>query len=488
LALHPNFPQAACASVQSARDALSPIGSLRFARAARSVFAWCALTFVAACGAADGKIGDPGPQGVGIKAGVAATTGTGGATSRGGGGDSGVVGDPGTISSTSDDASDLPPFEAGPPPANPCIGTGGCPSGVWINVTPSAVNLTPNYSCSTCNYGVQDIVTDPARPNDLYAFICYQGVWKSTDYGQTWAKVSTGTNGSTLDKGRPWTAAIDPNVRRDPSTPPTLWTVSGYGTLPGVYRSTDGGVNWTHYTLGNTTALAAEGFSQAADDAYSLDVDPNDSNHIISGFHQAPGVSESTDGGQTWTTITVPSNIGQSLYVFFINTGNAATTRTTWLTVAQWNNNVNGIWRTTNSGGSWTQVQGKLEHLHGGSQIFQDGNGGIYASGEGTPQGVWRSTDYGVTWVAASANNVLQNAVFGTPTTIYAMSSGATQGTQPLHDQKAAIGNGASWSDWTPTSPSGMTNGPKRVAVTFDGTHHIMVSGNWLAGIWRYIE
>jgi hypothetical protein len=33
-----------------------------------------------------------------------------------------------------------------------------------------------------------------------------------------------------------------------------------------------------------------------------------------------------------------------------------------------------------------------------------------------------------------------------------------------------------------------MTNGPKRAAVTFDGTHSIIVGGNWNAGIWRYVE
>ena len=40
------------------------------------------------------------------------------------------------------------------------------------------------------------------------------------------------------------------------------------------------------------------------------------------------------------------------------------------------------------------------------------------------------------------------------------------------------------WSTWALT----MKDGPKRAAVTFDGTHYIAVGGNWLAGVWRYVE
>jgi hypothetical protein len=33
-----------------------------------------------------------------------------------------------------------------------------------------------------------------------------------------------------------------------------------------------------------------------------------------------------------------------------------------------------------------------------------------------------------------------------------------------------------------------MIDGWKRLSVTFDGKHHILVGGFWLAGIWRYVE
>ncbi|MDR3385960.1 MAG: sialidase family protein [Rudaea sp.] len=350
----------------------------------------------------------------------------------------------------------------------------------WANVTPAAIDLD-GASFNNDNYGIQDILADPARPSDLYAFTCFQGVWKSVDYGVTWARVNTGTNGSALDAGKLWTAAIDPDASRDPATPPTLWTATG-DAAAGVWKSIDGGVSWVSYAVGNTTAAAVSGNSYYANDVYALDVDPYDGQHLIAGFHGFPGISESTDGGQTWTTIAVPGGIGSSLYPFFVQTGLASSTRTTWLTQAQWVSNTAGIWRTSNGGSTWSNVAPANEHQHGSSQIYQAGGGVIYAPSV-NPDGVFRSADYGQTWNQVSTT--LENAVFGTPNQIYADNSFASSGANSVN-LISAPPSGAAWSAMTPVPA--MSNGSKRAAVTRDGSGYIIVSGNWLAGIWRYVE
>jgi hypothetical protein len=38
------------------------------------------------------------------------------------------------------------------------------------------------------------------------------------------------------------------------------------------------------------------------------------------------------------------------------------------------------------------------------------------------------------------------------------------------------------------TASMEMNNGGKTTAVTTDGAHYILVSGNWNAGVWRYVE
>jgi hypothetical protein len=350
-------------------------------------------------------------------------------------------------------------------------------TGVWRNVTPREIHLERTYDPAD-NYGVQDVVVDPARPNELYAFVCYQGVWRSTDFGRTWAKVSTGRNGAALDTGRPWTAAIDPNRARDPSTPPTLYTVNGYGAMLGVFRSTDGGVNWTRLELPNTAGDLSDL------DVYSLDIDPYDSAHVIAAFHGTSRVIESTNGGTTWTARPAVAGAGDSLYVFFVDTGDAATTRGTWLAQGQWAGGTNGLWRTTNGGGAWTRVN-SLEHLHGNAQIFQAGGGVVYAGGvdgsEGS--GTYRSTDYGAHWSRVVASGT---SVVGTPNFVYSFAAWATLDAFDPQFMRAPRAPGTAFAAMA--APAAMTNGPKRAAVTFDGAHYVIVSGNWAAGLWRYVE
>lgn len=38
------------------------------------------------------------------------------------------------------------------------------------------------------------------------------------------------------------------------------------------------------------------------------------------------------------------------------------------------------------------------------------------------------------------------------------------------------------------TAPPDMANRVMCVAVTYDASSYIIVSGNWLAGMWRYVE
>ena len=360
------------------------------------------------------------------------------------------------------------------------VSTHGAPAGVWTDVTPAGIDLNAS-SFNNDNYGVQDVVVDPARPGDLYAFTCYQGVWKSADFGATWTKINTGSNGAMLDHGKLWTAAIDPNPNRDPSTSPTLWTATG-DNAAGVWKSSDGGASWVSHATNNTTAVAASDNAYFGNDVYALDIDPNDALHLIAGFHGYPGISESLDGGSTWRTVTVPDGIGASLYPFFVQTGSTTSTRTTWLTQAQWDTNTAGIWRTEDSGATWSHVAPTLEHKHGSTQFYQPGNGIVYAPSV-NPNGVFRSIDAGNTWQSVLDANA--NAVFATRSRIYAMDSFASGGSYDPNLYSSTL-SGTHWSAMTPVLA--MSNGAKRAAVTRNGALDIVVSGNWLGGIWRYVD
>jgi hypothetical protein len=352
-------------------------------------------------------------------------------------------------------------------------GTPGGSSGIvdqWTNVTPASINLDGANN----NFGVQDVLADPVRPSDLYTFVCFQGVWKSTDFGQTWAKINTGQNGAMIDSGKPWGEAIDPNRCRDPNTPPTLYSAGSQG---GFWTSTDGGVSWSMTSLPNDGKPRPQ-------DAYDVDIDPYDSKHLIVGFHEQPGLAESLDGGATFRSVTLDPamNAGTSYYAFFIDTGSPDTTAKVWLLIAQ-AGSMAGTWRTTNAGSTWQQVSTN-EHNHGQSQIYQRQGvvymGGVYAA-EGW--GILRSMDLGATWQHLGSG-AGQGVIYGTEKNIYAQNPGASSGLIDQTQSERAAQPGDTWTTWNLS----MTNGPKRAAVTFDGTHSIIVGGNWNAGIWRYVE
>jgi hypothetical protein len=349
-------------------------------------------------------------------------------------------------------------------------GSGG-QVGVWENVTPASVNLDQSYKGGD-NYGVQDVLADPARPSDLYAFICYQGVWRSTDYGRTWKQTNTGDNWQ-----KPWGEAIDPNPNRDPNTPPALY--GGPSNPIGFLKSLDFGVTWT------VTKLPDSFGDYRYQQVYSVDVDPNDVKHVIVAFHEAPDMAESTDGGSTWVKhVTPPEDGGSSYYPFFINTGNAATTRKTWLTIPQQNGGARAL-RTTDGGATWTKLN-KFQHHHGSAELLDAGGGVIYLAAM-QPDGIHKSTDYGVTWnmlsnlssgvVTASSKNFYTSVGLGWGNTTAPLNP--TLGTAPRNMDTA-------WKAMT--GPTGMVDGAKRIAITNDGTHNIVIGGMWHAGIWRYVE
>jgi hypothetical protein len=364
-----------------------------------------------------------------------------------------------------------------PPPAT-CIADASCPPGQWIDVTPPSVDLV-NGTCG--NFGPGTVQVDPRRPQDLYVSFSCQGVWKSTDYGQTWkGPINTGTHGADVGTCAGG-IAIPPG---DAGAPPVIYEAcirdDGSGNGIGFWRSDDGGVDWTRY------AIAPGGARQ---DFYPPAVDPHDPKHLLMAGHENPILVESIDGGATWTNVAMAPGMienGGTGGIRFIDTGAPATTRTTWL----WIGAVSaGTWRTEVGATGWSLVDANL-HPHAYTQIYQPNTGGVlYMAGEYSKlgDGVLRSTDYGKTWTHVGTAGP-RTIVFGTSKSVYSMfgwAIGAGQTVDPDLEIAAQPGLGT----WTkPGTPPAMTQGPTQAAVTSDGTYNIVVTANFNAGLWRYVE
>jgi hypothetical protein len=256
------------------------------------------------------------------------------------------------------------------------------------------------------------------------------------------------------------------------------------GSGIGFWKSVDGGVNWTNY-------FVAPG-GEARQDYYAPVVDPYDENHLIMAGHEHDSIVESRDGGRKWSAVPLHPGmltIGRTGFIFFINTGDAATTRGTWLWIGEQSGGLNGTWRTANSGATWVQVDTN-EHPPGAAQIYQpDSNGVVFMAGSNSilGQGVLRSTDYGQTWTHVGLTND-ESVVVGTAKDVYSMfgfpaGPGATF--DPSFELAAEPGNGT----WVaPGTPAGLTQGAAQISAVNDGSNNVLIGAMWNSGLWRYIE
>jgi photosystem II stability/assembly factor-like uncharacterized protein len=362
-------------------------------------------------------------------------------------------------SSEDDDASstesddDAESSDDGPPlEPDPCVAAGTCPPGVWVQVTPPDLG--------DVEFGPGPVVVDPGHPSDLYMGGGGDGLWRSEDYGNTWTRINS-------EIGYVPMGLILAVAGTEPAT---VW-VAGYQV---VYKSTDGGVTFSD--------IPFEGFPA---ELYSIVIDPYDDDHLISGLHEADGLVESFDGGETWEMISgvgFPGG-GVSWYAYFIDTGEASTTRESWIAIAQ---NGASVVTTNDGGANWTTPAGieGLNHTHGNAQIFQSGDM-LFVPGVGGPgDGVYRSEDLGATFTRVADG--VASVAWGTDSHVYSMWGWACADCDLGASFKVAALPGDSFV--MTEVPPDLIIGANNVAVTSDGTHDIFVGTMWSSGVWRYVE
>lgn len=200
---------------------------------------------------------------------------------------------------------------------------------------------------------------NPLAPNELFAG--YEEVWKTTDRGDNWTQISNFGTGSNLRY-----------LHIAPSNANYIYT----GTYSTLYRTSDGGQNWSTITpnLPNNSAIKY------------LAIHPNNPNQIwlaLSGYNAGEKVVSTSDGGQTW------SNVSANLPNLPINC------------IVYQNNSHNGIYVGTDVGvyytdstlSNWQSYMTGLPNVPVYELEIHDGIDKIRAATYG--RGVWESDLFG---------------------------------------------------------------------------------------------
>jgi hypothetical protein len=365
--------------------------------------------------------------------------------------------------------------------------SGDCSSlgavGVWQDITPAEFRSASNLETTA-------VVADPQNPGTLYASAGNKtnggngsvGVYKSTDCGATWAKISA--SGSPLESGDVWQLLIDPTNAQ------TLYATNGYGSSPTIYKSSDGAVTFAPLA---TDSQHQENFVRSAS------IDPTDAEHLVVSYHELCAsprsplcLSETHDAGATWRQFDGPPVSMSALggdgggpmvvsegAILFFQPGS-------------------GVWYTNDDGQTWVEhfqwynfpgntdpndpYNAALPTTNGGPGLGYVGTRGIYVSFEAT--GVFEvAAPYDATGLVPSAWKLLAGSPAEGATMIddgVSLFASALSDTSGQSYYSAPVGTGTPWQQMA-------RGGGGRGAGTFsyDVGHHLVYSANWGAGLWR---
>jgi photosystem II stability/assembly factor-like uncharacterized protein len=246
---------------------------------------------------------------------------------------------------------------------------------------------------------VSDFAFHPDQWQVHYVAFASGNLWKTENNGITWK--------SLFENEGSYSIGV---VELDPSNPNTVWVGTGennsqrsVGFGDGVYKSLDGGKNWIHMGLKDSGHISM------------IRIHPGNGN-IVWVAAQGPlwnsggerGLYKTTDGGENWSRILdIDEDTGANEFVIdpvnpdVIVASSYQRRRHVWTLIN--GGPGSGIHKTTDGGKTWRKIseglpEGDLGRI--GLAAAQTSPNTLYAIVEADEegQGIYRSTDFGESW------------------------------------------------------------------------------------------
>ncbi|HEY7855153.1 MAG TPA: hypothetical protein VIC32_01820 [Terriglobales bacterium] len=237
----------------------------------------------------------------------------------------------------------------------------------------------------------------PGDSKDFYLGSVDGGVWKTTNAGTSWSPLFDSEDIQSI--GAVAVAPSDPNIIYVGTGEGCLRNDISYGN--GMYKSTDAGKTWTHIGLDDSQHIA------------HVLIDPKNPNRVFvaamghaSGPNETRGIFRSEDGGQNWTKVLYHDDKTGGVDIAF----DPNNSQTVYAGLYQfirlpWRSDSggpgSGLYKSTDGGTTWKQLTGGglPSGVWGKIGIAVAPNGSrIYALIEAKEGGIYVSDDSGANW------------------------------------------------------------------------------------------
>jgi photosystem II stability/assembly factor-like uncharacterized protein len=275
----------------------------------------------------------------------------------------------------------------------------------WTALGPAPILNGQTSGSQPVSGRIAGVATSPTDANTYYIAAAGGGVWKTTNAGTTWANLTDSQQ--SLSMGAIAVAPSNANILYAGTGEANNSADSNYGV--GIMKSTDAGATWT-LSQGPGDIFSNNGLTTS-----KIAIDPTNPDIVYAamgnvGSHKAfttgTGIYKSTDGGTTWanTTATITATNSYSDVVI-----DPSIPSTLYMAVgAFYGNPANGVYKSTNSGASWTLLNIGLANNDFGrtsialapsnSQVIYASIAGSTSTTSGGLLRVARSDNGGSTW------------------------------------------------------------------------------------------